>query len=286
MPESDNQRSLAATVAWGHRDFRLYSAARFLGVMGSEAQSVGVAWQVYQMTHSALALGYTGLALFLPGILFTLPAGHVADLFDRRTVILLCYLLQLCATLSLLLLTLHGVGNVWFVYGILFIVGLGRCFSGPAASALVPTLVPREHFVNAVTWGASIFQMANAFGPMIGGLLFTIALTGRLRDLNGAPIVYCFAAVCLGAFLVLVGFVRPRDAAEKKGFSLQTMLAGLHYVIGTRLLLGSISLDLFAVLLGGAVSLLPIFASDVLHRGAHAFAWRTAGFALAFDLSH
>ena len=231
---------------------------------------MGVAWQVYQLTHSALALGYTGLALFLPGILFTLPAGHVADLHDRRTVILTCYGLQFAATLALLLLTLHGVGSVWAIYSVLFVIGLGRCFSGPAASALVPTLVPKEHFVNAVTWGASVFQVSNALGPMMGGLLFTIALTGRMRWLQGAPLVYVFTCVCILVFLVLVAMVKPRGAAEKKGFTFSTMLDGLRYVVGTRLLLGSISLDLFAVLLGGAVSLLPIFASDILHRGAHA----------------
>ena len=270
MADGESGRSLTATVAWQHRDFRLYQAARVAGVVGAEAQSVGVAWQVYQLTHSALALGYTGLALFLPGILFTLPAGHVADLHDRRTVILVCYSLQFVATSALLLLTLHGVRNVWAIYAVLFLIGLGRCFSGPAASALVPTLVPKEHFVNAVTWGASVFQVSNALGPMMGGLLFTIALTGRMHRLEGAPLVYVFTCVCILAFLVLVSMVKPRGAAEKKGFTFSTMLDGLRYVVGTRLLLGSISLDLFAVLLGGAVSLLPIFASDVLHRGAHA----------------
>ncbi len=269
MAEEDSQRRLTATVAWQHRDFRFYSAARFLGVMGAEAQSVGVAWQIFQITHSALALGYTGLALFLPGLLFTLPAGHVADRYDRRSVILVCYALQLCATLGLLALTLHGIRNVWAVYAILFVIGLGRCFSGPAASALVPTLVPKEHFVNAVTWGASIFQTANALGPMMGGLLFTVGLESRGRVLSGAPLVYIFTSICIAAFLVLVSFVPPRGAGEKKGFTVDTMLAGLRYVMSTRLLLGSISLDLFAVLLGGAVSLLPIFAADVLHRGAH-----------------
>ncbi len=238
--------------------------------MGSEAQSVAVAWQVYQITHSALALGYTGLALFLPGIFFTLPAGHVADLYDRRSVILVCYVLQLCATLALLFVSLRGVHSVWVIYAILFVIGLGRSFSGPAASAMVPTLVPKEHFVNAVTWGASIFQTANAFGPMVGGLLFTVALMGRGHVLNGAPIVYVFTSECLLVYLGLVALVHPRGAAEKKGFTLETMLVGLRYVVGTRLLLGSISLDLFAVLLGGAVSLLPIFAEQILHRGAHA----------------
>jgi MFS family permease len=228
---------------------------------------------VYEITHSALALGYTGLALFLPGIFFMLPAGHVADRYDRRAVILTCYSLQAVATSSLLWLSLRGLHNIWVVYGILFLIGTGRCFSGPAASALVPTLVPKDHFVNAVTWGASIFQIANATGPMLGGLLFTFSLTtlfgGRFARLNGAPLVYCFTLAMLLAFLVLLSVVKPRGAAEKKGFTVETMLAGLRYVAGTRLLLGSISLDLFAVLLGGAVSLMPIFASDVLHEGAN-----------------
>ncbi len=262
-----------ATVALQSRDFRFYSAARLLGIMGAEAQSVGVAWQVYEITHSALALGYTGLALFLPGIFFVLPAGHVADRYDRRTVILTCYSLQAVATSLLLWLSLRGLHNIWVVYGILFLIGTGRCFSGPAASALVPTLVPKEHFVNAVTWGASIFQIANATGPMLGGLLFTFSLAtifdGRFARFNGAPLVYCFTLIMLVAFVVLLSMVKPRGAAEKKGFTVETVLAGLRYVVGTRLLLGSISLDLFAVLLGGAVSLMPIFASDVLHEGAN-----------------
>ena len=271
MSESGERR--AALVAWRHRDFRFYSAARLVGIVGAEAQAVGVAWQVYQITHSALALGTTGLALFLPGIFFVLPAGHAADRFERRTIILICYTVQFIATAALLWLSLRGVHNVWWVYAVLFVIGMGRCFSGPAASSLVPSLVPQEHFVNAVTWGATIFQTANAVGPMIGGLLFTVALNGMmggaLARFNGAPLVYCFTLVMLLLFLLLFSRVRPKGAAEKKSFTLATMLAGLHYVARTRLLLGSLSLDLFAVLLGGAVSLLPIFAADILHRGAH-----------------
>ena len=275
MDDGEQQKqageTLSATVAWQSRDFRFYSAARVLGIMGAEAQAVGVAWQVYQITHSALALGYTGLALFLPGLFFVLPAGHVADRYDRRAVIMVCYSVQTVASILLLWLALHGTQNIWVVYGVLFIIGTGRCFSGPAASALVPTLVPKEHFVNAVTWGATVYQVANATGPMIGGLLFTIAIGtisgGRLASLNGAPLVYCFTILCLLCFLALISVVKPRGSGEKKGFTLDTVFAGLRYVMSTRLLLGSISLDLFAVLLGGATSLLPIFASDVLHSG-------------------
>jgi MFS family permease len=272
MSDAD-QQSTSATVAWQSRDFRFYSAARLMGIMGAEAQSVGVAWQIYEITHSALALGYTGLALFLPGIFFVLPAGHVADRYERRTVILTCYTVQALATMALLWLALHHSHNIWLIYAILFVIGAGRCFSGPAASALVPTLVPKHHFVNAVTWGATIFQIANASGPMIGGLLFTIPLLhlfgGRLASFNGAPLVYAFTLLGLLVFLTLFSVIKPRGAGEKKGFTVDTMLAGLRYVIGTRLLLGSISLDLFAVLLGGAASLLPIFASDILHSGAN-----------------
>ncbi len=277
---ADGDSSLHATIAWSSRDFRFYSAARFIGVMGSEAQSVGVAWQVYQLTNSPLALGYTGLALFLPGIFFVLLAGHVADRFDRRRVLLSCYVLQFVATALLLWMSFHGVTNVWWIYAVLFVIGTGRCFSGPAASALLPTLVPKEHFVNAVTWGATIFQVANATGPMVGGFLFAavLARTGELSRWNGAPLVYCFTLIALACYLVFMSSIRSRTAvaAEKNGFTMQTVLAGIRYVASTRLLLGSISLDLFAVLLGGAVSLLPIFAKNILHEGPHGLGWLRA----------
>lgn len=270
----DGEHRPHKAAAWKHREFRIYSAARFLGVVGSEAQAVAVAWQIYQITHSALALGYTGLALFLPGVLFVLPAGHTADLYDRRAIVLSCYTLQTLATALLLWISLHGAHNVWWVYGVLFLIGIGRCFSGPAMSSLLPTLVPKEDFVNAVTWGATIFQISNAFGPMIGGLLFTVplasmAVSTSLAGLQGAPIVYCFTLGCLLLYLALFSQIHPRGSAEKKGFTVRTMLAGLEYVAHTRLLLGSISLDLFAVLFGGAVALLPIFAGEVLHTGPH-----------------
>ncbi|MDE1163634.1 MAG: MFS transporter [Acidobacteriaceae bacterium] len=267
------QAAHSSTVAWQSTEFRAFAASRLLGTIGAEAQAVAVAWQVYQLTHSALALGYTGLALFLPGMFFVLPAGHLADLADRRSVILGCYTMQLLATASLLLLTLHGIHNIWAVYGLLFLIGTGRAFAGPAQSSILPSLVPKEHFLNAVTWGASIFQTANALGPMVGGLLFTLPLAKwfpKIGHLQGAPIVYCFTLCAFALFLVSMLRIHPREAAEKKGFTMGAALDGLRYVVKTRLLLGSISLDLFAVLFGGAVSLLPIFAQDVLHGGAQA----------------
>jgi len=240
-------------------------------ILGAEAQSVAVAWQVYQLTHSPLSLGYTGLALFLPGIFCVLPAGHAADRYDRRGIILICYALQAICTGMLLWIAHTGAwvhDGVWPIYAVLGGIGLGRAFSGPASSALLPSLVEKDDFVNAVTWGATVFQIANISGPAVGGLLFTLPLTGFLVGWSGAPIVYVFTLLMLVSFLVLIGLVHPvREVREKKAFSLQTVMAGLHYVRKTRLLLGSISLDLFAVLLGGAVALLPIFATDILHAG-------------------
>jgi MFS family permease len=250
------------------RDFRLYQTARLLVILGAEAQSVAVAWQVYQITHSALDLGLTGLALFAPGILFMLAAGHVADRYDRRHIILTCYAIQALCTAALLRFALHPTGRVWPIYAVLLGVGLGRAFSGPASSALLPSLVPKQHFVNAITWGAIVFQIANIAGPAVGGLLFTLHLTGQLTPWNGAAVVYAFSLVTLLGFLALVGAMRTRPVrVVKNAFNLETMLAGFKYVWHAKLLLGSISLDLFAVLLGGATALLPIYATDILHAG-------------------
>lgn len=260
-----------AGSAFLSRDFRLYQTARLLVILGAEAQAVAVAWQVYQITHSALALGLTGLALFAPVILFMLAAGHVADRYDRRSIILGCYASQALCTLALIHFALHPNGRIWPIYAVLVGVGTGRAFSSPASTAFLPSLVPRHHFVNAVTWGAIVFQIANIAGPAVGGLLFTLSLTGFLARWSGGAVVYAFSLVTLVAFLILVGAMRTRPArVVKNAFNLETMLVGFKYVLQARLLFGSISLDLFAVLLGGATALLPIFATDILHAGPRA----------------
>ncbi len=254
--------------AFASRDFRRYQLARAAAILGAEAQSVAVAWQVYSITHRALDLGYTGLALFLPGLLFLLPSGHVADRFDRRQVILVCYGLQVFCTLALLAFAWHGLRAVFPIYAVLFLVGMGRAFSGPASSALVPHLVPEQHFVNAVTWGGAIWQFANITGPALGGLLFTLPLAGVTPRLAGAGIVYVVSLISLLIFLVLVGSLSVRPGRmEKRSVSMSVVLAGFRYVGERRLLLGSFSLDLFVVLLGGAVALMPIFAQEILHTG-------------------
>ena len=231
---------------------------------------MAVAWQVYSITHRPLDLGYTGLALFLPGLLFLLPAGHVADRFDRRQIILICYGLQVFGTAALLALTRFNSHGVLPIYAVLFLVGTARAFSGPASSALIPHLVPEKHFVNAVTWGGAIFQFSNTVGPALGGVLFTLPLTRFVPDtrLEGAGIVYVFTLGTLGWFLVLVQSLHVRPGRmEHRSASLKVVLAGFRYVFHMPMLLGSFSLDLFVVLLGGAVALMPIFAQEILHTG-------------------
>ncbi|HVZ85105.1 MAG TPA: MFS transporter [Terracidiphilus sp.] len=256
--------------AFAFRDFRRYQLARSAVILGAEAQAVAVAWQVYSITHRALDLGYTGLALFLPGLLFLLPAGHVADRFDRRLVILVCYSLQIFCTGALLVFARQGLHRVLPIYMVLFLIGTGRAFSGPASSALIPHLVPEKHFVNAVTWGGAIWQFANFTGPALGGLLYTLPLHSvwPATRLEGPGIVYIFTLVTLAWFLVLIGSLHVRPGRmEHRGASLQVVLAGFRYVWSMKLLLGSFSLDLFVVLLGGAVALMPIFAQEILHTG-------------------
>jgi MFS family permease len=256
--------------AFASRDFRRYQLARVMAILGAEAQSVAVAWQVYSITHKAIDLGYTGLSLFLPGLIFLLPSGHVADRFDRRRVILICYSLQVFCSIALILLARSGSRNIFAIYAVLFLIGTARSFSGPASSALIPHLVPKEHFVNAVTWGGAIFQFANITGPAVGGLLFTFPLSHFVHDtrLEGAGIVYVFTLSTLGWFLVLVSTLRARPGRmEHRALSLEVMLAGFRYVQRSSMLLGSFSLDLFVVLLGGATALMPIFAHEILNQG-------------------
>ncbi|HEY2858992.1 MAG TPA: MFS transporter, partial [Terracidiphilus sp.] len=273
-PQEPQEPPRRGLEAFASRDFRRYQLARVIVILGAEAQAVAVAWQVYSITHRALDLGYTGLALFLPGLLFLLPAGHVADRFDRRQVILVCYSLQVLCTAALLAITLSGYHRVFLIYAVLFLIGTGRSFSGPASSALIPHLVPEKYFVNAVTWGGAIFQFANTTGPALGGLLFTLPLThffppeAHANGLAGAGIVYCFTLLALIWFIVLIETLKVRPGRmEHRAASLKVVLAGFQYVRHMPMLLGSFSLDLFVVLLGGAVALMPIFANDILHTG-------------------
>lgn len=247
-------------IAFQYPNFRYYQAARFLAVAASEMQSVAVGWQVYEITKRPLDLGLVGLAQFLPGILLFLLAGHTADRLPRRRIITTCYIgFAICSAL-LLVFTVHGLRSVEPIYVILVLLGIVRAFNGPAGQAFLPMLVPEEHFPNAVAWAASIFMGATIFGPTIGGLLY--AWTG------GPNMVYGTAAVALVIAFGFVAMIRIGDVQyRRKNTSVDAVLAGFRYVFENKLVLGAISLDLFAVLLGGAVALLPVFAKEILFVG-------------------
>jgi MFS family permease len=243
-----------------HRDFRYYLASSLLANLGAQMLGVAVGWQVYAITHRAIDLGYVGLVQFVPAFLLSLPAGSVADRFDRSRIVALCNVGQAICSLVLLALAVERPSSVAPVFLVLFFVGLARAFEDPAAQALVPGLVLPEHFASAVTWSSSVWQMATIVGPALGGLLY-----GASR---GAAWVYGACAWVFVAASLLAFAVRARsvDAGAERS-SWRDVLAGLHFVRDRPVLLEAISLDLFAVLLGGATALLPVYASDVLHVG-------------------
>lgn len=247
-------------AAFRSRDFRVFQVARFLSTIATQAQSVAVGWRVYEITHEPLDLGFVGLAQFLPAFLLSLVTGHVADRYDRRRVVMVCGVAM--AACSALLLWLAHIGNesTLAIYGVLLLFGTARAFQRAAGSAFLPHTVPPEHFQNAVVWGSTMWQIATIAGPAVGGLLYWLG--------GGAPFVYAAAAVLYGFAFVfdLANGVRL-GRMEKKAVTWSTLLAGVRYVLENRIVLGAITLDLFAVLLGGAVALLPVFAKDILHVG-------------------
>jgi MFS family permease len=224
-------------------------------------QSVAVGWQVYELTRRPADLGFVGLAQFLPGICLFLLAGHAADRVPRQKILKICAAsFALCSAL-LLVLTVHGVRSVYPIYAVLLFNGTIRAFNAPASQAFVPLLVPEKDFQNAVAWSASIFQTATIAGPMIGGLLY---------GLTGDPVaVYACAAAAY--FLGLISLSRmklPPIVKSAGSASLSFVLDGFRFIWRQKFIFGAISLDLFAVLLGGAVALLPVYAHSILHVGA------------------
>lgn len=260
MPQLETTSAKSGYVAFQYRDFRLFQTARFLIVAAAEMQSVAVAWQVYEITRRPLDLGLVGLIQFLPGLLLFLFSGHTADRFDRRKILITCYSgFALCSAL-LIYISLHEARNVHAIYLVLGLLGIVRAFNAPAGQAFLPQLVPIEHFPNAVAWGASFFQAATILGPTFGGLIY---------GFSGGPIaVYIASFVAFAGSVVAVFLVHVRQAPRvPRDVDLRTLLAGLRYIWREKLILGSISLDLFAVLLGGAVALLPVYAKEILHTG-------------------
>ena len=263
-PNQDDTTSASSPfAAFQSRDFRFLAASRTLATIALQMQAVAVGFQVYALTHRPITLGYVGLAQFLPVVTLSLATGHAADRFDRRGILIGCHVLAAICSVAFWLLARSPNPSLLAIYGTLVVLGVARAFSGPASSALLPSLIPTSHFPNAASLLSTLWQIGSIGGPSLGGLLYGLHGT--------AEPVYLAAAIGIAGAAVLTAGIRARSGhheLERRPPSLATLLAGIRYVWSSKILLGSISLDLFAVFLGGAVALLPVYATDVLHVGA------------------
>jgi MFS family permease len=250
--------------AFTYASFRLYWTARFLNGFAIQIVSVAVGWQIYDETRNAFLLGLVGLVQFAPALAFVLVTGSVADRYNRRAVMGLCIALEALCILALAAFWIvhagraadHGI--VWPVFVILTFFGVARAFLTPAVQSLAANLVPRESFANAVAWNSSAMQASFTVGPAVGGLLYGLS---HLAAYGTAVLLLAVAAV----LTLLIPKPAQKTVAEPR--SLESMLAGVRYIWSNPVVLGAISLDLFAVLFGGATALLPVFARDILDVG-------------------
>lgn len=245
-----------ALAALHYRDFAFFALARFCATLSWQMLTIAAGWQVWHLTHNPLDLAFLGLAQFLPFFLLVLPGGHVADHADRRLVLIGAYVIEaLCAGL-LLWFTLAGVQSAWPAFVAMALFGVGRAFWMPTGQAMTPNLVPIEVFPAAAALNGSLFQTAVIVGPALGGLLL----------LAGPKAVYGTVLILLLIVVTAIAVIKPVRATKGGGaFELHAVLEGLRFVLSRRVLFGAISLDLFAVLFGGATAMLPVYASDVLH---------------------
>lgn len=221
-------------------------------------QAVAVGWQVYDLTRRPLDLGLVGLVQFLPSLSLALVTGHVADRYDRRRVLGLCVAVETLCALLFLTLSVGGNTDETWLFGVLFLFGIARAFEFPASVALLPNLVPVHQLVNAAAWSSSAWQTATIVGPAVGGLLYAV----------GPGVVYSGCAVLFSISALLVSMLNiERVTTERKAVTWASLVAGITFIRSQPLVLGAVSLDLFAVLLGGATALLPIYARDILQVG-------------------
>ncbi|MFZ1814775.1 MAG: MFS transporter [Rhizobiaceae bacterium] len=245
-------------AAFRHSSFQRYWLARFFATLSVQIVSVSVGWQIYDLTRDPFDLGLVGLIQFAPSLLLVLVTGSVADRFGRRMIMSISALMEAGCALSLLILTMKGLTSPVPVFFLLFVFGIARAFFAPASSALLANVVPTSEFANAVAWNSSAWQVAAIAGPAIGGLLYGLS----------AQAAYSIAGVLmLVASGLSLAIPKPPQHSETERPSLQTLFAGFRYIYNEKVVFGAISLDLFAVLLGGAVALLPVYARDILDLG-------------------
>ncbi|HYE50675.1 MAG TPA: MFS transporter [Azospirillaceae bacterium] len=241
------------------RGYALYWFSRFLVTFSVQIVSVAVGWQVYDLTRDPLDLGIIGLVQFLPALALVLVTGTVADRYDRRLIMALCVAAELACTAGLLWLTLTGPTEAWPFFVLLVGFGVARAFFAPASQALMPNLVPADRLADAVAYNSSAWQVASIVGPVAGGLLYGVS----------AEAAYAVPLVLMGlAAAALLAIPRTAQNRTREPATWTTVVAGFHYIWTHRVVLGAISLDLFAVLLGGATALLPVYARDILETDA------------------
>jgi MFS family permease len=259
------------------RDFTLFLTAKFFTSVAGQLIVVAVGWQVYRLTGDVLDLGLIGLSQFLPFVALALFAGQAADRFDRRGIVLACNMVQLACAALLLTFAMFPVQRTAPIFAALALLGIARAFHSPAAQAILPNLVPPHAFGNAVALNSSTWHISTIAGPALGGALYALAAGGIGAD-SGASVVYGVAAALFVVATVLLGFVGSAPRRESvEPIDWHTLLQGLRFVWQRKPVLGAISLDLFAVLFGGATALLPAFTQDILHAGPDVFGYlRTA----------
>jgi MFS family permease len=249
-----------------HRDFTLYTVSSFLWTIAMQVQATALAWQIYEMTRDPFKLGLVGLMEFLPAVLLALPAGHLADRRDRRRIILIGVVAELATAAILVVLAAFGRVSVPAILLVALLFGVARAISTPAARALMPNLMPKDELAGAVAWSSTSWQIATICGPGLGGLLYAWS----------PEIAYGVTTLALAGATAAIFLMRGRDVAPHAGKDtraegdLASVLAGLVLICRNKLLLGAISLDLFAVLFSGATALIPVFAKDILLVGADA----------------
>jgi MFS family permease len=239
------------------RDFNLHYISRLCVTLGVQMFAVAIGWHVYELTGDPFSIGLVGLFQFIPSLLLVLHAGHLADVFDRARILTATSILAACASGLLLLATLFSFESSWVIYAAAAMLGAVRILSAPAAKAILSNIVPEESFGKAIAVSASAFQIATIMGPVLAGA--AIAL--------GMGAVYGCSMLLLVISAIANANIRTRTHRERRAATLEDLLAGAKFIFKRPILLGAISLDLFAVLFGGIVALLPVFAKDILHVG-------------------
>jgi MFS family permease len=309
MPDESTVENLAGPqpvhdpyAAFRFGAFNLYMTGNLLAIIGRQMLAVAVEWEIYARTHSATALGLVGLVLVIPVVTLSLPAGHLADKYSRKHIIVIAQFVGAIASGALAFISwkhlvippwtilqhanalLRGVAHIFerhqtgfhfddlsvpLIYGLLLVTGTARTFAWAARSSFFPTLVPRDAFANAVTWNSTVFQIGSVVGPAISGFI--------VAHISFAC-VYIIDAICSFLFFLLVLPIRRAPQTEKPEHqnTWRSLVAGMRFVLSKHVILATITLDLFAVLLGGATALLPMFADQILHVGAMGLGWMRA----------